>query len=73
MRLYTICHNGAKFCVQNNKKTKQLQNKRQFAKDKQNYKKNATHKKNIAVHTADITRQNFSADKKIYFQNKLTA
>lgn len=39
MRLYTICRNGAKFCVQNNKKTKQLQNKRQFATDKQNYQK----------------------------------
>ena len=55
------------------RKTKQLQNKRQFATDKQNYKKNATHKKNVALHTADITRQNFSADKKIYFQNNLTA
>lgn len=40
MRLYTICHNGAKFCVQNNKKRKKpLQNKRQFATDKQNYQK----------------------------------
>ena len=73
MRLYTICRNGEKFWVKNNKKTKQLQNKRQFATDKQNYKKNATHKKNVAFHTADITRQNFSADKKIYFQNNLTA